>query len=248
MSNAVGRHWGVGVLMGVMLGVSACSGSSDSVAGPGTGPMSFCELAEAFQVFQTETALDIADPERAPAVLSVSIEQLGYLADLAPEGDVGADIREVQAGFIRLDAAMAAEEYNVTALLLTGYADAEANAASARLEGYLSTRCGIRSAADEGDAPMPFTPDEMAALESGGDLEATQAALTSILVAELGLDQIAADCLVEGLGVEAVLDLIEGVPQDEEGSQRFLGTLESCNIAPSDLGLTELNPSPTERD
>ncbi len=237
--SVMARRTVVAILGGLLVSgtmLTACS-SSESVddVEAAAADRTFCEQAQAFQTFQVEVAADLADATRAPDFLAVSIEQLGFLADKAAD-DVRPDVEEVIAGFERLDAALAAVDYRLADLLAVDYSDAEANAASERLDGFLAGECGLTAGRPDSAAPLPFTPQEQQVIIGERDVEAdADSVLAEQLVAVLGLTPDDARCLIDALGDDAVPLLLGGETPTDETAATFSQAILDCGITPDDL-------------
>ncbi len=201
----------------------------------------FCEQAQALQTFQNEVAVDLADPTKAPAFIEVALDQLRVLGDKAPQ-DIKPEIDDVIAGYEALDAELAANDYQLDALLVSNYSDQEASEATDRLDAYLATECGLRAGRPDVDAPQPFTAaelNELLATPDGADENPVAAidadTITQQLIESVGLSPDQADCLVAGLGDDAAAVLL-GESLEGEALTDFQTLLADCSIDPEDFG------------
>lgn len=238
-------HRWSGVLAAAVL-LAGCSSGGDN---PSTEPLdaveaataerTFCEQAQAIQTFQNEVAVDLADPTKAEAFVEVAIEQLEALGEKAPD-DIRPDIDQVAAGYRALDAELAANGYDLGALLLTDYSDPEADAATDALDTYLAIECGLRAGSPDVQPPQPFTPAELEVIlaPTEGD-DAVDPVLDADTVTQqlvsIGLTEEQAQCLVDSLGDDTMAMLLGG-PLDDEGRADFEAIMGACSINPEDLG------------
>lgn len=230
----------------VFLVAVGCSSSDDArPADPldaveaATADRSFCDQAQAIQTFQNEVAVDLADPSKAQAFIEVAIDQLEVLGEKAPD-DIAPEIEQVAAGYRALDVALAANDYDLNALLVTDYTDPDASEAADALDSYLGVECGLRAGSPDVQAPQPFTPAELDVIlaptqgEDGVDPVIDEATVTGQLV-EIGLTPVQAQCLVGALGDETMATLLGG-PLEGEARTEFEAILDDCSINPEELG------------
>lgn len=224
------------VLLGAVsiLAVSVVGCSSDTDESGSPAPMGFCDHAAAFSRFQSEAIPDLAERDRAPAFLAVSIEQLEIMAEGAP-AEARDDVEAVAAGFTRLDAALRVVDYDLSALILSDYGDREANEAAERLDRFLAIECSLGANAPDPEAPLPFSPWELTTILDLVDAEEMTGRLVAQLVSEVGLTEEEASCLVDALGADAAPILLGERITDPNATASFADALADCAIVVEDL-------------
>lgn len=240
------RRWFVAAVVPALLLAAGCSsGDGDTAADPldaveaAAAERTFCEQAQAIQTFQNEVAVDLTDPTKAEAFIEVAIDQLEVLGEKASE-DIKPEIDQVAAGYRALDTELAANGYDLNALLLTNYTDPESDAAADGLDTYLGVECGLRAGSPDVQAPQPFTPAELEVIlaptqgDDAVDPVLDTETVTKSLI-DIGLTPEQARCLVDELGDDTMATLLGG-PLEGEARTDFETILETCSINPEDFG------------
>jgi len=202
----------------------------------------FCAEAEEFQEYQQVLGLVLFDQDDTRDFFAGSIERIKSLADAAPP-TVAVDVAILRDGFIELDQAMAAADYDILVVPDEALNTTETDAASKRVDEFLDAACR-----DEGDPITGFNEDPLAPRilsvseieqlqgtvnEENGDLERLVALQ---LADEFGLTAAESSCIVAELDVSLITSLAGGDPITTVATERFARALGTCEIDVAQLG------------
>ncbi len=201
----------------------------------------FCTDARAFVDYQAGLGLAVFVPDETQTFFAGSVERITALANIAPP-TVADEVAVVRDGFVRLDADLAAVEYDVTALTAEQLDTTESDAAADIIDEFLATACRrdgdpFSGFADDPFAPLVLSPAEIEQLDETvvGQEDDLEALVALQLAEEFGIPLDQSTCIVQGLGMSFIASFTGSGVVSEADSERFLSELEACGVDLDDV-------------